>query len=406
MATRRSFDPDACSSCWPLCVSGGPGRRSGRRPSTRACRHFPVRRARCWGSAPGVGGRLVRQLAGHRAESWAAAGRSHPRAFPPRSRRRGRARDRPTCKCRSSAPQPQPVSPTYDAVSTGRSKSRRHEERRTARWPDARSGHRHHARAEPRPPLQVLRDPDGAGRHPPGQPAIQPRLLSGRSAPAVSRRSTSSAGAARRPAAVRHQHHLPARRLAQAAGPDGGGRPAPSGSWRRSTRMPSASGSTTSTVPTSRPWRRVKRFATPSQSVEGLEQLTDANEQLHEKGQISQGDLNLVKNKLRTARLGSRDAEAAVPQGQARSGIAHEPHARRDRGDSSCAGRSAIVAPPPPPARRAAEDRPGRPARRRLVPARRLSGPRPTSGWPGPTLTATSTSSGSPIRSRTTPPTA
>ena len=45
--------------------------------------------------------------------------------------------------------------------------------------------------------------------------------------------------------------------------------PVPSGSWRRCTRMPSASGSTTFTAPTSRPWRLVKRSATPSQSVEG-----------------------------------------------------------------------------------------------------------------------------------------
>ncbi len=46
-------------------------------------------------------------------------------------------------------------------------------------------------------------------------------------------------------------------------------------------------------------------------SVDGYEQLASLTKQLYEKGQIPIADLNLVENKLRIARLGSRDAQAS-----------------------------------------------------------------------------------------------
>jgi cobalt-zinc-cadmium efflux system outer membrane protein len=46
-------------------------------------------------------------------------------------------------------------------------------------------------------------------------------------------------------------------------------------------------------------------------SVEGYEKLTTLTKELHDKGQVPLADLNLVENRLRIARLGSRDAQAA-----------------------------------------------------------------------------------------------
>jgi cobalt-zinc-cadmium efflux system outer membrane protein len=46
-------------------------------------------------------------------------------------------------------------------------------------------------------------------------------------------------------------------------------------------------------------------------SVEGYEKLTTLTRELHDRGQVPLADLNLVENRLRIARLGSRDAKAA-----------------------------------------------------------------------------------------------
>jgi cobalt-zinc-cadmium efflux system outer membrane protein len=46
-----------------------------------------------------------------------------------------------------------------------------------------------------------------------------------------------------------------------------------------------------------------------SQSVNGWQRLVTLNKNLHDRGQIPLADLYLVENKLRTARLGARDAE-------------------------------------------------------------------------------------------------
>ena len=46
-------------------------------------------------------------------------------------------------------------------------------------------------------------------------------------------------------------------------------------------------------------------------SVKGYGQIVDRTKELHDTGQVPLADLNLVENKLRIARLGSRDAEAS-----------------------------------------------------------------------------------------------
>ncbi len=46
-------------------------------------------------------------------------------------------------------------------------------------------------------------------------------------------------------------------------------------------------------------------------SVEGYGKLTTLTKELHDRGQVPLADLNLIENRLRIARLGSRDAQAA-----------------------------------------------------------------------------------------------
>jgi cobalt-zinc-cadmium efflux system outer membrane protein len=55
--------------------------------------------------------------------------------------------------------------------------------------------------------------------------------------------------------------------------------------------------------------RQTVRYSTAS--VRGLERMLALNQDLHQKGQIPLSDLNLVRIKLRIARLGLQDAEAA-----------------------------------------------------------------------------------------------
>ena len=95
---------------------------------------------------------------------------------------------------------------------------------------------------------KFYRDPHGAGRHPPGEPAGQPGLLPGRSAPAVSSgASSTAAGPAARSSSTPTS---PTRSTSRTSGrPARWWPPVPRRSSRRSTRMPSASGSTTSTTP-------------------------------------------------------------------------------------------------------------------------------------------------------------
>jgi cobalt-zinc-cadmium efflux system outer membrane protein len=84
-------------------------------------------------------------------------------------------------------------------------------------------------------------------------------------------------------------------------------------------------------------------------SVDGWEKMTTLTQNLHEKGQIPLADLNLVKNKLRIARLGSRDAETSYRKAKLALGslmnLKLDEIAKLD-----LLGTIRDTAPPPPPA--------------------------------------------------------
>jgi outer membrane protein, heavy metal efflux system len=92
--------------------------------------------------------------------------------------------------------------------------------------------------------------------------------------------------------------------------------------------------------------RQTARYA--RQSVTRLEELRERNEELHKKGAISRGDLNVVKIKVRTAQLGLVDAEAAYRKAKLDLGafmnLKLEEIARLE-----LKGTIIDVAPPPPP---------------------------------------------------------
>ena len=168
--------------------------------------------------------------------------------------------------------------------------------------------------------------------------------------------------------------------------------------------MPSGTGSMMSTAPTSTRWGHAKRSVYANKSVDGYEKLTTLTTQLHDRGQIPLADLNLVKIKLRIARLGLVDAEAAYRKAKLDLGSLMNLTLTRSR-RSSCAGRSST---PHLHRRRSTELRrspwPNGPMSPRSGLASRM--PKPTSGSPRPTRSATCMSSGSRIPFRTTPLTA
>jgi cobalt-zinc-cadmium efflux system outer membrane protein len=84
------------------------------------------------------------------------------------------------------------------------------------------------------------------------------------------------------------------------------------------------------------------------QSVKGYEQLVSLTKDLHEKGQVPLADLNLVENKLRIARLGSRDAEASYRR--AKLDLGSLMNLKLDEiATLELRGTISDVAPPPPP---------------------------------------------------------
>jgi len=93
--------------------------------------------------------------------------------------------------------------------------------------------------------------------------------------------------------------------------------------------------------------RQTVRYA--QSSVKGLESLAERTEQLHERGSVSLGQLNRVKNQLRAARLGLADAEAAFRKAKISLGELMN----LDRAEiqaMTLRGSIQDVAPPPPPA--------------------------------------------------------
>ena len=270
---------------------------------------FLVRVARCLGQRPVRAGGSFLNLPG-RGAFW-AGGRAcrRPRAFPRRFRRPGLGPDRRICKCRSRHPSRRrltdddailrdagilaqdndgpPDGVTLDQaidITLERSLDLRASSWRS-RWRAPTSCRRTCG------PTPIFYQDGQLLQYRGTSTAFSGQRRAGRasSTPTSAIRSTSRTNGRR----GRWSPHVPSEFL------------------RRYTKTPFGSGSMTSTALSSLHWRRVRRFATRSQSVEGLIDVLDANEERFKKGDISQAELNQVRIRLRTARLGLVDAEAA-----------------------------------------------------------------------------------------------
>jgi cobalt-zinc-cadmium efflux system outer membrane protein len=92
--------------------------------------------------------------------------------------------------------------------------------------------------------------------------------------------------------------------------------------------------------------RQTVRYA--AASVKGLEILTARTTELHDRGMIALADLNLVENKLRIARLGLQDAEAAYVRSRLDLGSLMNLTNEEAR-SMELRGSIEDLAPPPPP---------------------------------------------------------
>ena len=184
-----------------------------------------VHRAHSWDPCP-AGRWLVRQLARRGRDSGRSCRRFGSQGNSHRGHDAGSGPGPTDLQMPISAPQPQPVGPISAPFSGTLEVPSGPEDDGPADGVTLDRAIDSHARAEPRPPRQVLRNPHGQGRYPPGQPPGQPRLLSGRPASAIpGAEHAVYPGGARRPEPGRYQHHLPARRLAQTPGPNGSRQP-------------------------------------------------------------------------------------------------------------------------------------------------------------------------------------
>ncbi len=399
------------------CISAGlcgPGPRRRPRRSTPACRRCRGAWDRRWGRRPGRGtrrwGRRPARGAVPRGPtcpapgSWAAApGPTRPRASPPRSRRRAAARARPPCRCRSRPPSPSRSAPTTSPFA-GTLGPPLHRGRRAARRPDARPGHRRHARSA------TWTSARSSSRSPWPAPTSSRRACG----PTPSSTRTGSScqyqrgefnrsrpgGPQQFDTNITYPLDISQKRRARTVVAD----PRPEGA-----RGP---------VPGRRPQpdrRRLRRLRhgperPPDAAIRRRERQGAGGPPGPDRAALpgraasTQLELDRVENQLRVARARPDRCRGRLSQGEARPGIVHEPARSRRRRSWRSAARSTS-------SRRRC--RPSRSCGRSPWPNAPISSPSasasrapmPTSGWPGPTPTATSMSSGSPIPSRTTAPT-
>ena len=365
--------------------------------SIPVCRRCRERRSSL-GPAPGAGG----------GQPWAGtppatgrilggrAGPSLPKAYRPRSPRRGGAG--PTAIQKPvTRPQPQPVGPT-SAPFSGTLELPAGTDDGPARRPDARQAIdvtlersldlRQKFIEIPLARADILQaslraNPSSTRTGSSSNTAIQPAARAARSSstPTSPIRSTS-------PTSGRPARWWP---------------PAPRRSSRPSTRTRSVSGSTTSTPLSSTAPECPPDAALCPEERQGPGEPRGRTEELFTRAGVSQanrsGGESAPDRPARPDRRGGR-----LPQGQARPGIADEPLAEevdgaedprldRRRGPPAAAGRGA------------AADRPGRTTRHPRLPPRRLAGPGRRPAGQGQRLQRHLSSSGSPIPSRTTAPT-
>ena len=145
--------------------------------------------------------------------------------------------------------------------------------------------------------------------------------------------------------------------------------------------------------------RQTVRYA--KRSADRLVDVTERNEQRFKKGDISLADLNQVRIRLRTARLGLVDAEAAYRKAKLDLGslmnLKLEEIARLE-----LKGTINDVAPLLLRRWKSCGNSPWPNGPTSCRSGWESTGPKPTSGWPRPTHTAMSMFSGSRIRFRTT----
>ena len=213
------------------------------------------------GQAPGAGGGSFINLPGTGGLLGGRAGVSTPKGIPTSISSPGTGAGPADLQMPISAPQPEPISPPStlalrdDGVGPGK--------RRAARWRNTRSRHRHHARTQPRPASQVLRNPDGAGP------------ISFRRTSARTRSSTRTVSFFSIAVRARHSTGLPLEVPASSTPTSAirltfrtNGRPERSWPavrneyWRPNTKTLYDNGSMTFTVHSSRRLRRGRRFAT------------------------------------------------------------------------------------------------------------------------------------------------
>ena len=240
----------------------GRGSRAGRPRSIPACRRCPGGIGSSLGPAPGAGSSALGDPARRGGSTASAnlpgggvlggrAGPYAPKGVPTSITTPGGGPGPTALQMPVTGPQPQPVGADLGPFA-GTLELPSSEDHRAGRRPDPRAGHRRHAQAQPGPPPEVHRDPHVARGYPPGEPAGQSRLLPGRAAPAVQGHASSAAAgpAARSSSTPTSPIRSTSRQKRQA-------RTVVTTRAEKvleaRTRTPSASGSTTSTAPSSRP---------------------------------------------------------------------------------------------------------------------------------------------------------
>ena len=286
----RALAQFRCGICARFLHVGGPGRRR-RQLSIPACQDFRALRILPWESRPAQGGGSLGNLPGAGGLLGGRPGPYAPKGVPPPSRTRGPARGRRSYRCPSRV--------------RSRSRSRRPPRHSTGPGnPDPdRSGRapqgltldraiESNARAKPRPSSEILRDPDGAGRHPPGQPPVQSRLLSGRSVPAVQVAAIQPirpGGPQQFDTNVSYPLDISQKRLART-------KVAARAEEVLEAQYQDAVRNRIDDIymPTSRPSGLVKRSDTPPER-RGWKSCHDFDAELHQKGLIPQAELNIVE---------------------------------------------------------------------------------------------------------------
>ena len=279
-----------------------------------------------------------------------------------------RSGPRTSCPWRTpSAPPPQPAAGRGPPVRPA-DDPRGPRGRGPARRADPRCGDRAAGPREPRPPRPVARDPPGPGRHPHRRASAPTRCstTTASSSPTATTRGQRPGGPTQYDLNITYP--LDVTRQARSRGRSSPARR--SACWRRSTRTPSGSRSTTSTRPSPTCWRRARRSGSPRRPAQGLESLLDRTRGLYAKGTRTIADVSRIEALHEAAEVELMDARGGAPHDEAEPRRPAE-HARaREAEAMQIRGLDPRHLPAPAAGRRADPRGAGVPARRRRLPAR------------------------------------